>query len=398
MDFFEKIADHYHKKLPFVAYRKPGETVVKAILQSHDRLRHLKNFSGTGFVFAPFNADHPTILLIPDEILEFHGPGPPQNLVNDRRLSKAFGHHDERASHPSSTPLSSQSAYPSNQVSENTSTTEAKASHLALVEKGIAKIAKGDLQKVVLSRRLEMDTTAYPLDLFKKLLARYPDAFCYFWYHPKVGLWVGATPEILLRLRNRRLTTMSLAGTQAYTGTERPKWGHKELEEQELVTDYIIEALQDQVSSLQRGSTESIRAGNLLHLRTRISARIKEGSLESVVRALHPTPAVCGMPHKRALKFIEKNEKYDREFYTGFLGELNFKSEKRRSSRTKNQENQAYRSIAETTTLYVNLRCMQLMDDKAYVYVGGGITKDSDAEREWEETVAKSNTMLRILE
>ncbi|HET8737218.1 MAG TPA: chorismate-binding protein [Pricia sp.] len=367
MDFFEKIADHYRKNLPFVAYRKPGETLVKAIMQSHDRLQHLKNFSGTGFVFAPFSADRPTILLTPDEILELNDPGPTQNPD------------------------------PAKQVSGNTSSTNAKASHLALVEKGIAKIAKGDLQKVVLSRRLEIDSTAYPLDLFQKLLARYPNAFCYFWYHPKVGLWVGATPEILLRLRNRHLTTMSLAGTQAYTGTESPIWGYKELEEQELVTDYIFDVLKDQVSSLQRGSTESVRAGNLLHLRTRISGHIKGKSLESVVKVLHPTPAVCGMPQKKARKFIVKNEKYDREFYTGFLGELNFKSEKRRSTDTKNQENQVYRSIAETTTLYVNLRCMQLKDDKAYIYVGGGITKDSDAEKEWEETVAKSNTMLRIL-
>jgi isochorismate synthase len=97
-----------------------------------------------------------------------------------------------------------------------------------------------------------------------------------------------------------------------------------------------------------------------------------------VIRALHPTSAVCGMPLEAALTFLLNNEPYDRRYYTGYLGELNLGTDAQ-------------------THLYVNLRCMEIKDQMAHIYVGGGITKDSDPELEWQETVAKSETMLHVL-
>ncbi len=367
LDFFESIATQFKKKFPFVVYRKPREHTVKAIFQADDRLHHLKTYAETGFIFAPFDSKHPTILLEIDKLLE----------ITDKNIQTSTAKRvNVRA----------------------TSDGGGKEAYIHLIEKGILEIGKGTLKKVVLSRCIEADSKVHPIDLFQKLLVNYPHAFCYLWYHPKVGLWLGATPEILLMLGNRQLTTMSLAGTQKYTGIENPKWGLKELEEQQLVTDYITDALKNQVEQLKLRDTETIRAGELLHLRTKITGHLDEKNLASIVSALHPTPAVCGLPKKSAKAFIRDNENYQRQFYTGFLGELNIITQKQRNNRSRNQENQAYRSVAKTTTLYVNLRCMQLNDDKAYIYVGGGITKDSDAEREWEETVAKSETMLKILE
>ena len=142
-----------------------------------------------------------------------------------------------------------------------------------------------------------------------------------------------------------------------------------------MVTDYIIKALTDKVDKLAKEDTESVRAGDLMHLRTKITGVVLQKNLKKIVEALHPTPAVCGMPKEIARKFIINNETYDREYYTGFLGELNLKTEKQRNQHRQNQENQAYRSISKITTLYVNLRCMQLKEQKAMLYVGGGITK-----------------------
>ncbi len=367
LDFFESIDAQIKKKFPFVVYRKPREDTVKAIFQADDRLHHLTSYAETGFIFAPFDSKHPTILLVPDELLEITDENIQTSTAKRVNVRPTFDR-------------------------------ERKEAHIRLIEKGISEIGKGNFKKVVLSRCIEADSKAQPLDLFQKLLVNYPHAFCYLWYHPNVGLWLGATPEILLRLGNRQLTTMSLAGTQKYKGTENPKWDPKELEEQQLVTDYITDALKNRVDQLKRTNTETIRAGELLHLRTKITGHLEEKKLASIISALHPTPAVCGIPKQVAKAFIRDNENYQREFYTGFLGELNIITQKQRNNRSRNQENQAYRSLAKTTTLYVNLRCMQLKDDKAYIYVGGGITKDSDAEREWEETVAKSKTMLKILE
>ena len=248
----------------------------------------------------------------------------------------------------------------------------------------------------VLSRKMEVDCPSAPLEVFQRLLATYDTAFCYLWYHPKVGMWLGATPEILLRTSNNSLTTMSLAGTKPFVEGVRPAWGKKELEEQRLVTDYILRALEDKVSNIRESEVESSQAGNLWHLRTRITA-VYKNNLRAIIEALHPTPAVCGMPLQPAQRFIAENEQYDREYYTGFLGELNLRQEISRAKSERNQENKSYKVIKTATELFVNLRCMKLTDSKATVFIGGGITRDSDPEKEWQETVAKSNTILRAI-
>ncbi|MUH34547.1 isochorismate synthase [Zobellia amurskyensis] len=365
LDFFEKIESHLENKLPFVVYRKPNEQAVTAICQQDDELHYLSDYTETGFVFAPFDSSSTTVLLKLDQVLRFTD-------FEDEEIVKSESNREETC-------------------------TKQKAFHLDLVKKGIAEINVGNFDKVVLSRRIQLNMKTPPLALFRSLLHEYKTAFCYLWYHPKVGLWLGATPEILLTMRNRKITTMSLAGTQNYNNEENPEWGNKELEEQQLVTEYIFNALEGKVSDLERTPTESVRAGSLLHLRTKISGNSKQENLGEVIRALHPTPAVCGMPKEKTKAFILTNENYDREFYTGFLGELNFKTERNRNNRPRNTENNVYRSISKNTTLFVNLRCMQMNEDKVSIYVGGGITKDSNPEKEWVETVAKSKTMLKVI-
>jgi len=232
--------------------------------------------------------------------------------------------------------------------------------------------------------------------LFQRLLNTYKNAFVYCWYHPKVGLWLGATPETLLSVTGKRFTTMSLAGTQAKNKAIETKWQSKETEEQQLVTNFIVENLESKVETLTVGKTETVEAGNLLHLRTKISGLLNT-NLKHIVSALHPTPAVCGLPKNVTKQFILENENYNREFYTGFLGELNLKEEKSRNTNRRNVENNAYGSIKTVSNLYVNLRCMQLTDTKASLYVGGGITKDSIPENEFQETVNKAETMKKVL-
>lgn len=365
LDFFQKIESQLENKLPFVAYRKPNEEMVNTIFQKDNQLHHLHDYTETGFVFAPFDSDSPAVLLNLDEL--FSSTDLP--IVT----KEIFQEHAEEVD------------------------VEQKSLHLNLVKKGIAEIKAGSFDKVVLSRNIEVDSETPPLSLFKTLLHQYERAFCYLWYHPKVGLWLGATPEILLTMQNRQLTTMSLAGTQNYANDENPQWGNKELEEQQLVTRYILNALNGKISNMKQTPTETVQAGNLLHLRTKISGNVRQENLKAIIEALHPTPAVCGMPKLETKAFILAEEKYNRQFYTGFLGELNFKEERSRNNRPRNTENSVYRSISKSTTLFVNLRCMQVINDKIKIYVGGGITKDSDPEKEWKETVAKSKTMLKVI-
>ena len=270
-----------------------------------------------------------------------------------------------------------------------------------MVSKGITVIKDKKLDKVVLSRKetVEIKETN-PFVLFKKLLNHYPNAFVYCWFHPETGLWLGATPETLLQIENNRLTTMSLAGTKPYQGTLDVEWSEKEIHEQKIVTDYLVKQLDNQLDNLQISDTKTTQAGNLVHLKTMVSGLLEpaENSLKTIIDKLHPTPAVCGFPKTEAMNFILENENYDREFYTGFLGELNFEKNETRNRNRRNVENNAYSSVKKVTNLYVNLRCMKLECNKAQIYVGGGITSDSVPEHEWQETVAKSATIKKALQ
>ncbi|MCY2686894.1 chorismate-binding protein [Salinimicrobium sp. TH3] len=383
-EFFDRLERQYASGLPFVAYRKPirnGKRIeVTAFLQQDEQLYHSKDFSESGFVFAPFDISENSIL-IPENASE--------KLIFEQVLSEEVP-----------APITSQKG----QISE-----EKKSVHIELVTKAVEALKAGEMEKVVLSRREEVELKEKdPLKLFKDLLITYPAAFVYCWYHPKVGCWLGATPETLLKIEGNRFKTMALAGTQKYHGTTDVKWGEKEKQEQQFVTDSIVENLKASgVENLEISEPYTARAGNLLHLRTDINGKIPNsrfqipkdnpGSAEKIISALHPTPAVCGLPKEKAKEFILSEENYDREFYTGFLGELNLQKNLQRSRTRRNVENLVYRAVKKETDLYVNLRCMQIKDGTAILYIGGGITKDSVPEDEWQETVNKAETMKKVL-
>ncbi len=367
--FFEHIQNQFDKKLPFVAYKKPDTSVVKGVLQSDAVIHTSVDFTESGFVFAPFDAENEAFLI---------------PIENSTGIEHEFlpSHEFDGATKADQSP--------SNQ----------KEFHVHLVQKAIEAIKNNHLKKVVLSRREAVQPPeANPINLFKKLLHTYTTAFVYCWYHPKVGLWLGATPETLLSIRGNQLKTMSLAGTQPFKGSTDVVWKEKEKEEQQLVTDFIVGSLETSVDTIKVSEIETVRAGNLLHLRTTIQANLKPGTLnlKQLLKAIHPTPAVCGFPKDKAKAFILEHEGYPREFYAGFLGELNLKETTTRNTNRRNVENNAYAVSKKVSNLYVNLRCMQLKDEHVYLYVGGGITKDSDAVMEWEETVHKSQTIKRIL-
>ncbi|WP_298330785.1 chorismate-binding protein [uncultured Dokdonia sp.] len=370
-DFFEHIEEHFESTLPFVVYRKPNEEKIHALLQDDETLHEVHDFSESGFVFAPFDASTSETVLIPAEesfVMEL------DSFENEMLLE-------------AETILVNH-------------TNEDREAHIKLVNRGIEAIADTAMKKVVLSRKQNIPHNyESPVEIFKRLLGTYKTAFVYCWYHPNVGLWLGATPETLLSINNRRLHTMSLAGTQKTSASSDVVWGEKEQEEQQFVTDSIVENLSTLVNDLQVSDVKTQQAGTLLHLKTDISAIINENetSIAAVINALHPTPAVCGLPKNEAKEFILNHEGYARSYYTGFLGELNYKTEKKRARTRRNVENLAYSAIKKHTHLFVNLRCMEVDASGAQLYVGGGVTASSDAVAEWEETVNKLQTVAKVL-
>lgn len=372
-ELFSIIETHYNSQLPFVGYRKPNASSLKVMLQEDDRLHTVNYYTESGFVFSPFDSNQDVILF---------------PLEQSKTIACSFFLTSEISKVQDLKPKSSTC-----NGSDN-----AKQKHLQLVEKGIKAIHDGRLEKVVLSRVEVLPISEEnPIEIFKSLLSTYPTAFVYVWYHPKIGLWLGATPETLVNIEGQRFRTMSLAGTKRYEKRIESPWGNKEIHEQQIVTDFIVNSLDDYVDDINVTSPITIKAGQLLHLQTKISGLLKPKQLKSVLETLHPTPAICGLPKTEAKNFISANENYNREFYTGFLGELNVKTSKSRNTNRRNVENNAYSAVKTTSDLFVNLRCMQLKNKYALVYIGGGITKDSNPELEWEETVNKTHTMVNVL-
>jgi len=318
----------------------------------NDSLFFVDDFSEKGFVFAPFDNQQKAILF-PINNSEFISEDLSFDAIKFKE--KDFCNNDS-----------------------------SQEQHIKLVDKTIEEISNNGLKKVVISRKEDLEISDFNLiKTYQKLLQTYQNAFVYVWFHPKIGLWLGATPETLLNIENNTFKTMSLAGTQVYENTKNIVWKSKELEEQQLVTDFIESQLTGISSNLKIDKKETIKAGSLLHLRTKVTGELNENStLKTLIRALHPTPAVCGLPRGNAKKFILANEFYSRSFYTGFLGELNLQKNKIET---------------ENSSLFVNLRCMNILDDNVSLFVGGGITKDSIPKNEWEETVSKSKVMKRVL-
>ncbi|MEZ0004776.1 isochorismate synthase [Flavobacterium sp. 28YEA47A] len=347
---YQKAEEHLKNRLPFVVYSKPGETVAIGIFQKDASLHFTTNFKEEGFVFAPFSGGQ--FVLLPKETSEVHAEEYTRSTIENS--SKGFEFDDT-----------------------------AKANFERLVKNGVDAICKGDFKKVVLSRTesVSLENTS-PFALFKKLLSAYPTAFKYCFFHPEIGMWLGATPEQLLKASDDRIKTVALAGTQVYHDGEI-KWENKEQEEQEFVTEFILDGLEDYASEKNSSKPYTFRAGNIVHIKTDIEARLhNRQDLGEIIKMLHPTPAVCGLPKEASRKFILENEGYDREYYSGFLGELNRDFAK---------------DMQHNSDLFVNLRCMKLQETTANLYIGCGITKDSIPEKEFFETVNKSLTLKNIL-
>jgi isochorismate synthase len=211
--------------------------------------------------------------------------------------------------------------------------------------------------------------------LFHALCEKYPNTFVYLASSRLFGTWIGATPEVLLSMHGKQGYTMSLAGTKKLKEDEM--WAEKEMEEQAIVTDYIQNSLHTQeLEEVEQHGPFDFVAGPVRHLRTEFSFYSPDKKALDIALALHPTPAVAGVPTKIAQELVATLEPFHRDLYTGFIGVLN--------------EKHSY--------LYVNLRCCQILEGKAFLYVGGGYTAASIPEDEWEETENKARTLLDIME
>ncbi|MEM6737306.1 MAG: isochorismate synthase [Bacteroidota bacterium] len=255
-----------------------------------------------------------------------------------------------------------------------------------LVQEAIKEVKAGQFEKVVLSRYEDLGIPAgfSSWNFFQLLCNEYPNAFCSLSFIPGKGLWVGATPELLISDNEYAFQTVALAGTKKLKENQplsEITWTQKEIEEQAFVSRYIINCFKKlRLREFYEHGPKAIKAGHLAHLKTTFKVNHQEVSFEELadqmVELLHPTSAVCGMPIEKTKPWILNHEGYDREFYAGFLGPVNFE---------------------RSTDLFVNLRCARISNDCIRLYAGAGITEDSNPKKEFEETVLKMNVLKNLI-
>lgn len=235
------------------------------------------------------------------------------------------------------------------------------------------RLQRGTVEKVVLSRIKEVNLSKGIAELFADLNSAYPNTFNYLISSPELGCWMGATPELLCQIDGLAIKTVALAGTKM----AREHWQHKERQEQAYVTQYIADQLRHlRAASITTQGPYTVQAGPVQHLKTDVKALLqREEDRQRILQLLHPTPATCGLPTPTSRELIYTVEHHQRDLYAGFIAWTR----------------------ETTTTAFVNLRCMQLTARKAWLYVGSGITIDSQVEREWLETERKAQTLLSVI-
>jgi len=335
-------------------------------------IEELENLSG-GFVFAPFHENDKKIYLKGELQITFTDSGIKLNPLDTKEeylrwLEKTLKYNSEIRL-----------------GNKNNSKSTSKSDYQGWVNAGIQGIMNGEFKKVVPARILVKDWKGNPIEIFNNLSRRYPNAFVSLTYTPQAGCWIGATPELLLSVdKNKIFRTASLAGTKAFDNSVKlhnVTWTQKEIEEQAMVSRYIINCFKTiRLREFDEEGPMTIKAGNLVHLKTNFLVDMKNTNFlnlgSTMLRLLHPTSAVCGMPKEAASRFLQKSENFDRGYFSGYLGPVN---------------------VEDETSIFVNIRCARLMENNFIIFAGAGVTSYSEAESEWEETELKCKTLLDVM-
>lgn len=267
--------------------------------------------------------------------------------------------------------------------------TTSKAEWRESVTAATDRIVAGELRKVVLAQALRATLAESPSisDVLTRLGKTYPD--CYrFLFEPDGGHggFFGATPERLVGLRGRTVETGALAGTTGRGETpEEDEWLAEELladeknsHEHDLVVGAVRDQLEPHAASIRTAPRRIRRLANVQHIETPITAELAtDEHVLSLVEALHPTPAVGGLPPDRALATIRDTEPFERGWYAAPVGWF---------------DAAGYGSFA------VALRSAIVREDVATLFAGVGIVADSEPDREWDEVQLKYRPILDELE
>lgn len=358
------VAERMNRRAPFACFRLPGEgrTVheiglqheARAVATTAEELRERKHLAG--FLMAPFAVTTETPMLWIEETQKEQGARVLQLAECDEAQLKSF---PPVAPIPQALPDSYRDTF---------------ARFMEHLQDGMA-------EKLVLAHRVELSSiaTAQVVDAFDKALTHYPNAFVSLCYTPQSGLWLCATPEMLLRGDGADWQTVALAGTMPRQADGEPSvWSEKNRREHHYVQRFIGELLEREGIPYCALDVETTTTGQLQHLQARFALQLPEGYAPiTLAERLHPTPAVCGTPQRVAQRLILEEESAERSYYAGFLG---------------------WYEPEQRVDLFVQIRCLQLLPEQSLrLYAGGGIVRGSSLESEWQEVLHKLSAIHSLI-
>lgn len=248
----------------------------------------------------------------------------------------------------------------------------------AMVHAALAAIANDDLTKVVLARAVDVTADA-PFDvpsILRRLQSQNPGCYV-FADATRDGVFLGASPELLVTRSNSAVTSRPMAGTVPAGASEAALHTLKNEHEHQVVIDAVLDALTTAGVRIDTTTPSIATLSTVAHLATEIrGTATTDVSALDLARTLSPTPAVGGTPRETALAFISEHEHFDRGRYGGAVGWVDAQG---------------------NGTFAVTLRCGRIDGATARLYAGAGIVAGSEPESEWAETQAKLEPMLRAL-
>ena len=272
-------------------------------------------------------------------------------------------------------------------TSEKIKSNISKAKFIANVKKAKKYIKIGDIFQVVLSQRFEASLTKDPIEIYKKLRITNPSPFMYFFNFNDFQI-IGASPEILVRLRDNQITVRPIAGTRPRGETpKQDKFYEKDLlrDKKELSEHLMLLDLgRNDVGKVSKINTVKVtesfiieKYSHVMHIVSNVIGEYnKRFSKFSSLLAGFPAGTVSGAPKIRAMEIIDELETTKRKIYAGGIG---------------------YFSANGEFDTCIALRTAVVKKNRFYVQAGAGIVADSMPLKEYHETVNKAKALINAL-
>ena len=262
-----------------------------------------------------------------------------------------------------------------------------KENYMKSVEGVTKKINNGEAEKVVIARSVKLNFAdeVSAVTALHHISNEQQESY-HFGLQKEGQLFFGATPERLIEISNGRAYSACVAGSikRGKSAAEDRELGDeliddsKNREEHQYVVNMISQVFQTFCTDVMISKFPRLmKVRDIQHLFTPVEGKVEQGTdIFSLVQALHPTPALGGVPREIAMEMIRAEEDMDRGYYAGPVG---------------------WTDTAGNGEFAVAIRSALLDRDSAYLYAGGGIVADSESEKEYDETWVKFRPVMRAL-